>query len=118
MNRDRQSLLDILQSAELILTYVEGVSESRFYHDEPQLQDAVIRRLMVIGEAASRVSVEGQNSLTDVEWAQVRGMRNRLVHEYDGIDLAIVWKTVQTIIPALVESLKEAISLNANPDEA
>jgi len=99
----------MLQSAEIVLSYMEGVTESRFYNDEPELQDAVIRRLTVIGEAANRVSAEMRSSLTAVAWPQVRGMRNRLVHEYDGIDLVIVWKTTQTIIPALIASLKEAV---------
>ena len=109
MNQDLQSLLDMLQSAEVVLSYMEGVTESRFYNDEPQLQDAVIRRLTVIGEAANRVSTETQSSLTNVAWTQVRGMGNRLIHEYDGVDLAIVWETTQSILPALIVSLKKAI---------
>ena len=118
MNRDLQSLLDMLQSAEIVLAYMEGVTESRFYNDEVQTQDAVIRRLTVIGEAANRVSAEVRSSLTDVAWPQVRGMRNRLVHEYDGVDLAIVWKITQTVIPALIESLKEAVPSDTEPNEA
>lgn len=118
MNRDLQSLLDMLQSAELVMSYVEGITESQFYEGSPQLQDAVIRRLMVIGEAANRVSEIMQHSLSDVvEWRQVRGMRNRLVHEYDEIDLEIVWQTTQTTIPALVTGLRGAIPADAEENE-
>lgn len=117
MNRDLQSLLDMLQSAEIVVSYLDGITESRFYHDEPQLQDAVIRRLLVVGEAANRVSEEKRLSLTDIEWPQVRGMRNRLVHEYDEIDLAIVWETAQTIIPELIMRLKDAIPSESSGDE-
>lgn len=116
MNRDLQSLLDMLQSAEIVVSYLEGITESRFYHDGPQLQDAVIRRLLVIGEAANRVSEEKRLSLTNIDWPQVRGMRNRLVHEYDEIDLAIVWETTQSVVPELIIKLKDAIPSESSRD--
>ena len=118
MNRDLQSLLDMLQSAEIVMSYLEGVTESRFHHDEQQLQDAVIRRLLVVGEAANRVSEERRLSLTDIEWPQVRGMRNRLIHEYDEIDLAIVWETTQSIIPELIIKLKNIIPAEAPGEDS
>ena len=118
MNRDLQSLLDMLQSAEIVMSYLEGVTESRFYHDEQQLQDAVIRRLLVVGEAANRVSEERRLSLTDIEWPQVRGMRNRLIHEYDEIDLAIVWETTQSIIPELIIKLENIIPSEAPGEDS
>ena len=118
MNRDLQSLLDMLQSAEIVMSYLEGVTESQFYHDEQQLQDAVIRRLLVVGEAANRVSEERRLSLTDIEWPQVRGMRNRLIHEYDEIDLAIVWETTQSIIPELIIKLKNIIPAEAPGEDS
>jgi len=107
----------MLQSAEIVISYLEGITEKQFYHDGPQLQDAVIRRLLVIGEAANRVSEGKRLSLTDIEWPQVRGMRNRLVHEYDEIDLAIVWQTAQSIIPDLIIKLTNAIPSELSRDK-
>jgi uncharacterized protein with HEPN domain len=105
MQRDRQFLLDILQSAELIASYTNQVSKDEFIQNI-QLQDAVIRRLMVIAEAARRVSDTTRQEQVDISWAEINGMRNRLVHEYDAVDFDIVWDVVQNEIPRLIAILK------------
>jgi uncharacterized protein with HEPN domain len=105
MQRDLQFLLDMLQSAELIMTYTAQCSKAEFVGNV-QLQDAVIRRLLVIAEAARRVSETTRQTLTNVSWQEVNGMRNRLVHEYDDVNLNIVWDVVQEEIPSLIEELK------------
>jgi uncharacterized protein with HEPN domain len=73
------------------------------------LQDAIIRRLLVIGEAAGRVSEEGQNVLSDIEWTRIRGLRNRLVHEYDDISLEVVWNIAQTEMTGLISKIEPVI---------
>jgi len=108
MQRDLQFLLDMLQSAELILTYTAQCSKDEFVANV-QLQDSVIRRLLVIAEAARRVSATTQQALPNVSWQEINGMRNRLVHEYDDVNLSIVWDVVQCEIPALIEELKSQI---------
>jgi uncharacterized protein with HEPN domain len=105
MQRDPQFLLDMLQSAELIMTYTAQCSKAEFVGNV-QLQDSVIRRLLVIAEAARRVSETARQSLPNVSWQEINGMRNRLVHEYDDVNLNIVWNVVQTEIPTLIEELK------------
>jgi len=105
MQRDLQFLLDMLQSAELIVTYTVGCSRSEFL-ENVQLQDSVIRRLLVIAEAARRVSEETRQTLPTVAWTEINGMRNRLVHEYDDINLDIVWNAVQNAIPTLIAELR------------
>lgn len=105
MQRDRQFLLDILQSAELIVTYTEQCTKAEFW-ENVQLQDAVIRRLLVIAEAAKRVSEETQQRFSNIAWQEINGMRNRLVHEYDDVNLNIVWDVVQFEIPVLIQELK------------
>lgn len=108
MQRDLQFLLDMLQSAELILTYMTHVSKNEFAANV-QLQDAVIRRLLIIAEAARRVSDETRQVLPNISWQEMNGMRNRLVHEYDDVNLSIVWDTVQAKIPPLIKELKSQI---------
>ena len=103
--RDLHSLFDIVRSAELVIKYMKGVSEEDFLADQ-QLQDAVTRRLSIVGEAAGRVSEQGQNELPAVEWSQIRGLRNRLVHEYDNISLEIVWAIAQTEMADLISEIK------------
>jgi uncharacterized protein with HEPN domain len=93
MERDLQSLLDMLQSARIIMDYVAGRSKEEVTTDL-QLQDAMIRRLLIIGEAAKRVSEPTRQNLEKIPWFAINGMRNRLVHEYDDVDLDVIWDTV------------------------
>jgi uncharacterized protein with HEPN domain len=105
MKRNLQFLLDMLQSAELIMTYMAQYSKAEFV-ENVQLQDSVIRRLLVIGEAARRVSEATRQTLPNISWQEINGMRNRLVHEYDDINLNIVWDVIQSEIPSLIKELK------------
>ena len=105
MQRDLQFLLDMLQSPELIMTYLAQCSKDKFI-ENVQLQDAVIRRLLVIAEAARRVSDATRQTLPNISWQEINGIRNRLVHEYNDVNLNIVWDVVQAEIPALIEELK------------
>jgi uncharacterized protein with HEPN domain len=105
MQRDPQFLLDMLQSAELVKTYTAQCSQAEFV-ENIQLQDSVIRRLLVIAEAARRVSEATRQTLPNISWNEINGMRNRLVHEYDAVNLNIVWDVVQNEIPTLIEELK------------
>ena len=89
MERDLQSLLDMLQSAQIATGYIASRSRQDLETDL-QLQDAIIRRLLIICEAARRISEETQQSLPTVPWSAINGMKNLLVHEYDEIDLDIV----------------------------
>ncbi len=104
MQRDLQFLLDMLQSAELIASYTKHCSEAKFAEDI-QLQDAVIRRILVIAEAARRVSDSTRQALPSIAWPEINGMRNRLVHGYDDINLSVVWDVVQAEIPPLIAEL-------------
>ncbi len=108
MNRDLQYLLDMLQSAELVVRYTANCSKAQFLNDI-QLQDSVIRRLLVLAEAAKRTSEETLEQFPGIAWREINGMRNRLVHEYDDIDLEIVWEVVQTELPMLIRELKPRI---------
>lgn len=108
MQRDLQFLLDMLQSAELIMNYTTQCSKDEFIKNV-QLQDSVIRRLMVIAEAARRVSETTRQTLPNISWQEINGMRNRLVHEYEDVNLNIVWDVVQNEIPTLIEELKPRI---------
>jgi uncharacterized protein with HEPN domain len=98
----------MLQSAELVINYTAPCSKDEFLTNV-QLQDAVIRRLLVIAEAARRVSATTRQTLPTIAWQEINGMRNRLVHEYDDVDLNIVWNVVQSEIPPLIEELKSKV---------
>jgi uncharacterized protein with HEPN domain len=105
MERDLQFLLDMLQSAELVINYIAQSSKAEFVHNI-QLQDSVIRRLLVLAEAARRISDKTRQTLPNISWQEINGMRNRLVHEYDDVNLNIIWDVIKTEIPALIAELK------------
>jgi uncharacterized protein with HEPN domain len=109
MQRDQAYLLDILKAAELALAYVKGVSEERFIADT-QLQDSVIRRFEILGEAARRVSPETQTAHLSIPWREMIGMRNMMIHDYDDVDLHVVWQTVQQDLPQLIVAIKALLS--------
>ena len=108
MQRDPQFLLDMLQSAQLAVCYSAGHSETDFLADV-QLQDAVIRRILIVAEAARRVSETTRQATPQIPWADINGMRNRLVHEYDDVDLTIVWYAVQSSLPRLIAELEKTV---------
>jgi len=104
MPRDEPLLADILDSARLAIAYVRDVDWAHFESDV-QLQDAVIRRLEIIGEAARRISDEFQSRWPNLPWRDMIGMRNVMIHGYDTVDLAIVWHTVQHDLPELARAV-------------
>jgi uncharacterized protein with HEPN domain len=91
-------LRDMLQAARLIATYVHGVTEARFRADT-QKQDAVIRRIEIIGEAAAHLTPATREAIPDLPFRRIRGMRNILAHDYAGVDARIVWEVATIYVP-------------------
>ena len=101
MRRDQSYLLDTLIAARNAMQFLEGISRDEFAESALH-QNAVIRPLEIIGEAARLVSEETRQSHTEIPWGKMIGMRNRLVHEYFRVDLEAVWDTVHNDLPDLV----------------
>jgi uncharacterized protein with HEPN domain len=108
MARDDAYLVDILDAARLALAYVSDKTKEEFDNDI-QCQDAVMRRLEIIGEAARRASEQTKAASAYLPWSAMINMRNVLIHEYDAIDLPIVRDTVQNDLPALVAALEKIV---------
>ncbi len=108
-NRSAELLIeDILASAQKIQRYTAGMSFEQFILDERTV-DAVARNFEIIGEAANRLPDNFKTSHTNIDWDRIRGFRNRIVHNYFGIDYSIVWQIVENYLPELmveVEKLK------------
>lgn len=105
---DDARLLDILLSARKASEYIEGVDRGRFLSDS-LLQDAVLRRIELIGEAAAKVGTTTRDTLPDMPWHEIAGMRNRLAHEYFRVDLDIVWEVLVRDLPLVIRTLEAVL---------
>ena len=108
MSRDEAYLLDILLAARDAVSFVEGLDWERFKASKLH-QDAVVRTLEVIGEAAQRISDTTKDKIPRIPWRELAGMRNRLIHEYFRVDVEKVWGTVKEDIPLLVSELEPIV---------
>lgn len=96
----------ILECIEFIEQYTRGKSENDFF-DSPELQDAVTRRIEIIGEAAKNLPEETKKQFPKIPWKNIIGMRDILIHAYFEIDLALVWTAIKRDIPLLKKELKK-----------
>ena len=103
--QDRLRLRHMLDAAEKIVAFTEGVSASDFRANEEK-QLAIVRLLEIVGEAANGLSDELKGQHTKIPWSQITATRNRLIHGYFDVDLEVVWRIVSEDIPALVERLR------------
>jgi uncharacterized protein with HEPN domain len=93
-------LRDIHEACRLIGSYVAGITAARFFA-ETEKQDAVIRRIEIIGEATAHLSEETRAALPDLPFRKMRGMRNIVAHDYGHVDTGLVWKAATEAIPAI-----------------
>ena len=105
----RLRIEDMLEAVEKIQRYTVGMTFESFC-DDGRTVDAVIRNFEVLGEAARHVDDEVANNAPDVAWAEIRGMRNLVMHAYFGVDLATVWKTVTDDLALLRTALLDLLS--------
>ncbi len=100
VHEDKVYLRHILDAIERIERYLQGVGQKEF-EAKDLLQDGVIRQLEIIGEAAKRVSSDAKALYSEVPWRDIVDMRNKLIHDYFGVDVELVWMTAKRDVPAL-----------------
>lgn len=103
-DRDIVLLEQIIESVGLISQYVQTLDLEDFL-DQPQIQDAVLRRLQIIGESAKGVSESLRTCYQDIPWKRMAGMRDVVVHQYWSVDLILTWNTVTETLPDLLPLL-------------
>ncbi len=101
---------DIITSFEEIAEFTDNMTFAEFSQDKKTI-NAVIRSLEVLGEAARKIPEEMRNKIPDVPWDKMTGMRNKLIHEYFGVDLEIVWTVIKDELPPLKPHFKKLFSL-------
>ena len=111
MSRREAKLLlnDILDSIEKIRIYVDGYNFESFLADSKTC-DAVIRNFEIIGEAANRLPDKIREQYPDINWFRIRGFRNRIVHDYMGIDYSIVWTIIENDLEVFVTGISKILS--------
>ena len=108
MKDDRLYLHHMLERCHRIIRFI-GPGRAAFMASE-ELQDAVIRNVEVIGEAAKRVSSEARGCLASLDWKSICGMRDVLIHDYIGVDLEEVWNVASARIPELQAVLEQFLA--------
>jgi len=105
---DKDYLADILEALTKVRQYTEGYTFDSFISDS-KTQDAVVRNLEIIGEAAKQVSLTLKERHPDIPWKALAGVRDRLIHHYFGINYEIVWRIVTEEVPEVASGIQEAL---------
>ncbi len=108
-NRTPKLLLeDIIEAGEKIQRFTKDMSLDTFSQDDKTI-DAVIRNFEIIGEASGRLPKDFKTQCSEIDWERIRGFRNRIVHDYFGVDHAIVWNIIENFLPGILKAMKSAL---------
>lgn len=107
-NRDKDAIVDILKAIEEILCSMAGVSLDQLSTNREK-QAAILYFLIIIGEATKRLSSEFRATHSSIDWKGMAGMRDILAHQYDRVDVQVIWDVVQTDLIPLSQSLKHLL---------
>lgn len=99
-------ILDAINDIEIFLKD----ADYKIYESDKMMQSACIHQLQIIGEAANHFADEFFKEYKDVEWAEIVGLRNMLIHEYFGIDIRIVWQVIQNDLPRLKRNIQKILN--------
>jgi uncharacterized protein with HEPN domain len=100
VDRDPLYVRHILEASNRIRDYTAGIDRTSFLR-QPMVQDAVMRQLEIIGEAVKHLSPQFRDDHSQIRWRDIAGMRDKLIHDYFGVDVEAVWKTVEQDVPPL-----------------
>jgi uncharacterized protein with HEPN domain len=111
MSSDQEIILDMYYALRKILSFTQGLDKQAFIEDE-KTQSSVLYQLVIIGEAVNRLSDTFKNQYSQIPFSEIRGMRNRVVHEYKEVDCDIIWEAIQSDIPLLLEIISLLVPLS------
>ena len=96
----------IINCIKKIRKFVKGIDKKEFAKNE-LIQDAIIRNFEVIGEASKKISPDFKKVYFEIPWKEISGMRDKLIHDYLGVDIEVIWKTIEIDLPVLLKDLKK-----------
>lgn len=117
MSRDNAYLRDILNAAQAIRRFIAGVSKEEFLANEEKYE-AVNRKFEIIGEATKRLSAEARAKFPNIPWQLAAGMRDVLIHDYDEVNLNVVWDAAMDSLPPLIAQLESYLAAHPPPESA
>jgi uncharacterized protein with HEPN domain len=106
--KDIDLIRDIKESIERIVTYTHNIEYGDFTQDY-KTQDAVIRNIEIMGEAVKALSEKAKKDNSDIPWKNIAGTRDKLIHDYFGINIDIVWNIIKTEIPVFLPKIKSIL---------
>jgi uncharacterized protein with HEPN domain len=110
--KDRNNLLNIIESVEKILVYIKNTDSFEKFNGDIKTVDAVLMNLVVIGESVSKFSDEFKDIFNEIDWKSIKGFRNIAVHDYFGVDTEEVWQIIRNHIPRLLNYSKKILAEN------
>lgn len=114
---NREFISDIKEAIERIKKYTTDMSYEMFLHDT-KTQDAVVRNIEIIGEAAKNLSSDFRKKYKHIDWKKIAGMRDKIIHFYFGVKWDIVWAVIKDKIPAFSEQINNILNELKKSDEA
>ena len=106
----RNYLVDILERAERVLENTKNIQDINELENDEWTQDAVVRNLEIMGEAAKKLPDELCSKYDQIPWKEMKGLRDRLAHQYFEISIRIIWDIIQNELPAIVENIGNIIN--------
>ncbi len=108
-DKDKNNLLNIIESIEKIQFYVKDINSFEKLSSDIRTVDAVLMNLVVIGESVSKLSDEFKDIFNEIDWKSIKGFRNIAVHDYFGVDIEEVWQIIENHIPKLFEYVNKIL---------
>ena len=99
----------MMESAEKALQFIAGMKFEEFVEDEKTVY-AVTRAIEIIGEAARKIPIDIRDTYPEIPWREIIGTRDKFIHDYFGIHLSVIWRTMQEDLPILVKQLKNMLN--------
>ena len=106
LEKDEANLQEILVCARKILEFVADISDAETLVADQKTYDAVMMNFILIGEAVSRLTDSVKSANSHIDWANIKGFRNLVVHDYMGIDEYEVWSIIRTELPELIKDIQ------------